>query len=80
MQKELNILEIKEKLYQKLEPSGWAIKLRGFIYSTEFDNILINLANQVNNNKRFTPLLKDVFNAFEKCPIDKLKVVIIGQD
>lgn len=80
MQKDLNLTEIKDKLYKKLEPSGWAIKLRGFIYSTEFNKIIVTLANQVNNNKRFTPLLKDVFNAFEKCPVDKLKVVIIGQD
>ena len=80
MEKDLNITEIKDKLYKKLEPSGWAIKLRGFIYSTEFNKIIVTLAKQVNDNKRFTPLLKDVFNAFEKCPVDKLKVVIIGQD
>ena len=64
MQKDLNLTEIKDKLYKKLEPSGWAIKLRGFIYSTEFNKIIVTLANQVNDNKRFTPLLKDVFNAF----------------
>jgi uracil-DNA glycosylase len=80
MQKELNITELKDKLYKRLEPSGWALKLRGFIYSNEFDTILITLVNQVNANKRFTPSLKEVFNAFEKCPVNELKVVIIGQD
>jgi uracil-DNA glycosylase len=80
MQKELNITELKDKLYKRLEPSGWALKLRGFIYSNEFDTILITLVNQVNANKRFTPALKDVFSAFEKCPVNELKVVMIGQD
>jgi uracil DNA glycosylase len=32
------------------------------------------------DDKRFTPPLKQVFRAFEECPYDKLQVVIIGQD
>jgi uracil-DNA glycosylase len=33
-----------------------------------------------NNGQRFTPVLKDIFRAFEECPYDELKVVIVGQD
>ena len=33
-----------------------------------------------NNGQRFTPVLKDVFRAFEECPYDELKVVMVGQD
>lgn len=31
-------------------------------------------------NKRICPLFKDIFKAFEVCPYDELKVVVIGQD
>ena len=32
------------------------------------------------DGKRFTPPLKQVFRSFEECPLNNLKVVIIGQD
>jgi uracil-DNA glycosylase len=80
MSKTLNIDEIKEKFYNKLEPSGWARVLRGFIFSTEFEKIIIHLYKESISGKRFTPKLKDLFKAFEMCPYDDLKVVIIGQD
>jgi uracil DNA glycosylase len=31
-------------------------------------------------DKRFTPPLKDLFTAFEECPYDDLRLVIVGQD
>ena len=39
----IDINDIKEKLNAKLIDSGWARVLRGFLYSTEFDNILLKL-------------------------------------
>jgi uracil-DNA glycosylase len=80
MKQELNIEEIKEKIYTKLEPSGWAIKLRGFIFSKEFDDIIKKLIKQTQDGKRFTPTLKNWFRAFEECPIAELKVVIVATD
>lgn len=80
MTQEINIEEIKNKLVEKLKPSGWATKLRGFIQSSDFDKIIQKLWDKRTIKKRFTPPLKLVFRAFEECPIDKLKVVIIGQD
>jgi uracil-DNA glycosylase len=80
MNQKLNIEEIKDKLYFKLEPSGWAVKLRSFIYSNDFDNIITQLARLSLDGKRFTPTLKQMFRAFEECPVNELKVVIIGQD
>jgi uracil-DNA glycosylase len=80
MKQTLDIEEIKEKLYAKLEPSGWAIKLRGFIFSKEFDDILKKLIKQTQDGKRFTPTLKNWFRAFEECPYNELKVVIVAAD
>lgn len=76
----INVDEIKQKLYEKLKPSGWANKLKTFILSEDFDKILLELHKQTNEGKRFTPVLKQVFRAFEECPYSELKVVIIGQD
>jgi uracil-DNA glycosylase len=80
MSQKLDIEEIKEKFYNKLEPSGWARVLRGFIYSKDFENIIIQLLKQTKDGKRFTPTMKNWFRAFEECPYEELKVVIVGQD
>lgn len=80
MKQKLDLEEIKEKLYARLEPSGWAVKLRSFIYSSDFDNIITQLARLSMDGKRFTPTLKQMFRAFEECPVNELKVVIVGQD
>lgn len=76
----VDLKEIKSKLIEKLGPSGWANKLRSFISSSDFDKILETLYTMREDGKRFTPPLKYVFKAFEDCPLDDLKVVIIGQD
>ena len=80
MTEQINLEEIKLKLIEKLKPSGWANKLKGFIQSSDFDKILETLYKLREDGKRFTPPLKQVFRAFEECPIDKLKVIMIGQD
>jgi len=76
----INLEDVKVKLYERLRPSGWGDKLKTFIMSQDFDKILQALLKDVQENKRFTPVLKQVFRAFEECPYSKLKVVIIGQD
>ncbi len=80
MTQTVDLAEIKSKLIEKLTPSGWAVKLRGFIQSSDFDKILEALLKERDEGKRFTPPLKYTFRAFEECPLDDLKVVIIGQD
>lgn len=80
MTETVDLKEIKQKLIERLTPSGWALKLRSFVNSTHFTEILETLYNEREAGKRFTPPLKQVFRAFEECPIDQLKVVMIGQD
>ena len=80
MTQTVDLAEIKCKLIEKLTPSGWATKLRGFIMSSDFDKILDNLLQERDAGKRFTPPLKYTFRAFEECPEKELKVVMIGQD
>jgi len=80
MKQTLDIEEIKSKLSKKLEPSGWSVKLRGFIYSSDFDQCIKDLAKLSQEGYRFTPTLAQMFRAFEECPVDKLKIVMVGQD
>lgn len=77
---EVNIEEVKMKLYENLKSSGWGDKLKSFILSSDFDRILNQLLADAKQGKRFTPVLKQVFRAFEECPLDRLKVVMVGQD
>ena len=80
MTEQINLEEIKLKLIERLRTSSWADKLKGFLQSSDFDKVLAELYRLREDGKRFTPPLKQVFRAFEECPYDKLKVIIIGQD
>lgn len=80
MTEQINLEEIKTKLIDKLQASGWASKLRGFIQTSDFDKILQKLYDDRQEGNRFTPPLRHVFSAFEKCPVRDLKIIMIGQD
>jgi uracil-DNA glycosylase len=79
MTQEINIQEISQKLYDKVKDKGWN-KLRTFLLSSDMDDIFEKLVKEVEQGKRFTPPVKSLFTALEKCPLDSVKVVIIGQD
>lgn len=75
----MTLKDIQNKLHDNLKESGWAPVLKMFILSQEFHDILEKLYNDSQNDKKFTPVLKDLFKAFQECPYDDLKVVIMGQ-
>jgi len=76
----IDLEDVKIKLYEKLKPSGWGNILKTFILSSEFDRILEELLRQARDGKRFTPVIKYLFRAFEECPYDTTKVIVFGQD
>lgn len=76
----IDLTEVRNKLYERLKPSGWADKLKGFILSDDFDKILKYLLKEAQQGRRFTPVLKQVFRAFEECPYEKTRIVLLGQD
>ena len=80
MKENIDLEEIQKKLIEKLQTSGWGVKLRGFVQGADFLNVLKVLYKLKEDGKRFTPPLKQVFRAFEECPVNKLKVIVIGQD
>lgn len=76
----IDIEKIREIFLKKLELSGWDEVLEPVIKSEEFEKAIYKLKSYVENDQRFTPKLKDIFNAFVYCPYDNLKVIILGQD
>lgn len=72
--------EYASKMYEMLKPSGWHDILKGFLLSEDFVTIITTLEKCVDDGQRFTPPLKQVFNAFMQCPYDKTRVIMIGQD
>lgn len=80
MENVLNLEEVKLKLFNILEPSGWHRVLKSFMFSSDFDKILTVLWELNQHGKNFTPNLKSIFKAFEVCPYNDLKVVFLLQD
>lgn len=75
-----DLKQIQDKLINKLADAGWSSLLKAHLRSSEFENIIEFLINENHEGKRFTPALKQLFRAFEECPLDKVKVIMIGQD
>jgi len=75
----INIKEKKDYFIPLLEESGWD-SVKKLVENSMFDDIIIKLINEVNQGRRFTPVYKDIFNAFLECSYKDVKVVIIGQD
>lgn len=71
---------IKDKLYQKLKSAGYGPALTNYMVGSDFDEILQFLYNESSIDKKWTPGLKYIFRAFEECPYENLKVIILGQD
>lgn len=78
--KEINIPEMQDKLYKRLEPSGWGDKLKGFLLSNDFTKILEVLVKDTEEGRRFVPTLKLVFRALEECHYKDTRVIMLGQD
>lgn len=76
----IDVKDIKNKLIERLRPSGWASVLSTFILSSDFDKILDKLLQLHKDGKRFTPPLKTLFRALEECSYNNVKVVMLGQD
>jgi uracil-DNA glycosylase len=62
----------------KIEES-WKMRLKSEFEKPYFEN-LINLVKTAYSSTVCYPPGKLIFNAFDKCPFDKTRVVILGQD
>lgn len=74
----MTLKEIQLKLYTSLEGTGWDDKLKLFLLSADFTNILKVLLSESQSKKHFTPVIKDMFRAFQECPYPDVKVVMLN--
>ena len=77
---EPNIIYIINKIKEKVSSSDWAPILNPWLDSTDHYNVVKALKSANESGVRFTPRYGDAYNAFLHCPVDQLKVVMIGQD
>jgi len=75
-----NSQEIAQLLYDKLIDNQWKILLRSFVKSSDFYSIIDKLKENVDNNLRFVPAVKKIFNPFIYCEYDNLKVVFLADE
>ncbi len=59
--------------------ASWKQHLEGEFTKPYFTQLTENVRNEYRNNLCFPPA-KLVFNAFNLCPFDKVRVVVLGQD
>lgn len=59
--------------------SSWAIRLQSEFDAPYFGN-LVNFVREAYRQSVCFPQGREIFKAFDLCPFDKVKVVIIGQD
>ncbi len=63
----------------KIEES-WKKVLESEFQKPYFEELQEFLQTEISNGKKILPPPTQIFTAFDKCPFDKVKVVIIGQD
>lgn len=66
-------------MLKNLLPKDWQLKLETVLYDKSF-SILENRYKELSNTSVVYPPREDIFKIFEKCPLEKTKVLILGQD
>jgi uracil-DNA glycosylase len=69
---------LSRKLHDRLGPSGWGDLLKAFTLSDDFTQIIRNLETEVADKHRFTPPLRQALSAFERCPLERVQVVLVA--
>ena len=78
--KTINIAEKIKGLKSKVEGSGWEHIINPYLDSEGFYKTVKKLISFVQEDKRFTPKMKDWFNTFIHCKYYNTNVIFIGQD
>lgn len=59
---------------------SWRELLTDEFASDYFEELTTFVRREYGSGKRIYPAGKNIFNAFDRCPVDRVKVVILGQD
>ena len=78
--KTINLAEKIRGLKDKINGSGWEHILNPYLDSEDFYKTMQKLIKFVQEDKRFTPKMKDWFRTFTHRKYNDVKVIFIGQD
>jgi len=74
MTQTIDIEEIKQKMFKRLEPSGWHRPLKSFIFSSDFENIIKQLVRLSKDGQRFTPKLSQILEHLKNARLMNLRL------
>jgi uracil-DNA glycosylase len=69
-----------ENMISGLTDVGWKKALAGAIHSSYFSSLAAFIEQERESGTIIYPRQEDVFSALNLCPLEKVKVVIVGQD
>jgi len=69
-----------ERLKDGILDPGWKDALSDYIASNAFSQLAEFIAKERGEGETIFPPEQDIFSALNLCPLDKVKVVIVGQD
>ena len=69
-----------KKNHQVSFPIDWDLALKKESFNNSYNAPLKNVFEELEQNKKITPDINNIFKAFELCKYESTKVVIFGQD
>ena len=80
MQKDVQASNAVQQLTAGLRDSSWKSALSNCMASPSFQQLAMFLEKERNMGATIYPLEPDIFSSLNLCPLDNVKVVIVGQD
>lgn len=69
-----------EVICNSLKDPSWNNVLQDHMASDKFQSLMQQIESQISSGAEVYPPVKDIFSALNLCPLDDVKVVIVGQD
>jgi len=71
---------MKREIIEKHVGPSWVDFMAPHMQSEEFKELMVFLKNEKDEGKKILPAQGNIFRCFRETPLDKVRVVIIGQD
>jgi hypothetical protein len=78
--KKTELIPAVQELMSALTDDEWKVGLEAYVAKPSFASLATFVANERKTNKTIYPLPSDTFTALNLVPLNKVKVVIVGQD
>lgn len=76
----LDATNVISEIPNQLRDEGWKSALSEYMASKSFQTLLTRIQSDMNAGTTIYPPVQDIFSALNLCSLEKVKVVIVGQD